>query len=123
MAGIFSATDEASGFEMPYAPCLGEGSLYPTTIIEAALPVVGTLAEFFLAYDVVLPDTTMGYRGVAAHEYAHTVMCSLMRDVGEQEFFAIWSDVIIAALTTRSDPNSQPSYIAEGFADYLATHT
>ncbi|MGB5306907.1 MAG: hypothetical protein WBO57_11770, partial [Gammaproteobacteria bacterium] len=101
-----------------FAPCMGRlpgglGLLTEATAL-ALLPV-----ELLYSVDIVMPPGNTQSRGVATHEYGHTVMCDMMGRQGSYKAVSAWHDVVIASLTL--DDSSEPRYIAEAFADYITS--
>lgn len=114
-----------------FAPCLGRmpnltlntatagmavalASIYAPLGIGAE--VAAELAEFFLSVDIVLPEVSEASRGVAVHEYSHTVMCALLARHGDGMLQRTWAGVILATLLGQT---GEESYMAEAFADFL----
>lgn len=70
---------------------------------------------FVTAYDIVLRDESLASRGVAVHEYGHTLMCSLMGP----ELQLAFSQLMLQSITRNA--NDQAAQLSEGFADYTAS--
>jgi hypothetical protein len=109
-----------------FAPCMGRMpnlpanlAIYSGAVVSSYITLLGEIAEFFTAYDIVMAGDDVASRGVGVHEYGHAAMCELLRDASQVDAQIAWAHVIVASLTGQS-ASMQESMIAEGFADFLA---
>jgi hypothetical protein len=111
-----------------FAPCLGMAPALSTSVIDAGLYVLfpplviaSSLAEAFYSVDIILKDEGLASRGVAAHEYGHTVMCAMMRKAGTIASEIALLDILKGYMIgNRTDVSKEQTYLTEGFADFLA---
>jgi DNA-binding beta-propeller fold protein YncE len=114
-------TPENGGSERAFAPCWGQSpNLVAGLALDPLVPGYAAVAEFLYAFDVILPDASIASRGVPVHEMGHVVMCSLLREQSQVSFSIAWTAVILESVTGQDD-DSESSYIAEGFADFVTS--
>lgn len=111
---VGSWADRVSTNGRAFAPCMGRmPNLLLGSTAELIFPVLATVAEFLYSVDVVIPPAFNESRAVGVHEYAHTLMCSMMG----ADVHSAWTQVIAASASQSADQDE--SYLAEGFADWI----
>jgi hypothetical protein len=110
--------DLVSTNDRSFAPCLGRSPTLTSAALDALLSVLDpafALVGAVTAYDVILVDRNLESRGVAVHEYGHTVMCALMA----HDFETVFPQLMLEAAS--QGPGDEAAYLTEGFADFMAS--
>ncbi len=120
-AALITSINEGRAF----VPCL-EATNGPVSVanllsdlLNTVLPASGTLIEFLITSDMILPKEGRRDRVTPSHEYGHFLFCDLLNRENSQTFNYVWSAVIKDTLPTQKD--TEVTRINEGFADWFAS--